>query len=154
MTVDLPHPSDTEKLARRLARALLRSGPLPVLLQGGLGSGKTSLVRGMVHALPGGRNAQVSSPSFNILNLYPTVPETAHIDLYRLEETGPDESVLELLASPDVLAFVEWPEHLPEEDWPEEYLLVRLSFRGGGRLAELIGRGSRSDQVATEAVSM
>jgi tRNA threonylcarbamoyladenosine biosynthesis protein TsaE len=154
MTLDLPDENATLELARKLAGIIREDGPVPVLLQGGLGSGKTSLVRGLVRALPGGGQAQVSSPSFNILNLYPTSPETAHIDLYRLAETGPDETVLELLAAPPGLVLVEWSEHLPPGDWPDDYLLIRLSYRDPGRRAELDGRGKRGMLVAKKLVSL
>jgi tRNA threonylcarbamoyladenosine biosynthesis protein TsaE len=55
-----------------------------VLLRGDLGSGKTTFVRGLVAALPGGEEAEVASPSFNLVNVYPTRPEVVHMDLYRL----------------------------------------------------------------------
>ena len=61
-------------------------------MEGELGAGKTTLVRGLVEALPGGQDAEVASPSFNLVNLYPTQPETAHVDLYRCEGAPLDDS--------------------------------------------------------------
>ncbi|MFW6324757.1 MAG: tRNA (adenosine(37)-N6)-threonylcarbamoyltransferase complex ATPase subunit type 1 TsaE, partial [Desulfovibrionales bacterium] len=39
-----------------------------ILLTGDLGSGKTTFTRGLVRSLPGGNEAEISSPSFNICN--------------------------------------------------------------------------------------
>ena len=55
-----------------------------ILFYGDLGSGKTTFTRGFIEALPGGENAEVSSPSFTLCNSYPTTPSVIHCDLYYL----------------------------------------------------------------------
>ncbi len=57
-------------------------------LRGTLGSGKTTLTRGLVAALPGGEDAEVASPSFTLCNIYPTRPALLHADLYRMGDNG------------------------------------------------------------------
>ena len=90
-TFSLPALSHTRALARNLAAAVAEyqrlhpAEPLPViLLMGDLGAGKTTLIRFLVEALPGGENAEVASPSFTLCNVYPTTPKVQHFDLYRL----------------------------------------------------------------------
>ena len=86
----LPDEAATLALGRTLAGILSDPACRAVLLlRGGLGSGKTTLVRGLVEALPGGGDAEVASPSFNIVNVYPTRPETYHLDLYRIPHGDP-----------------------------------------------------------------
>lgn len=86
-----------------------------VLVEGELGSGKTTFVRGAARAL--GVTAPVTSPTFTIGQLYrPAGPANAgtvavaHIDLYRLGSLQDEEP--DLLADylrADTVAFVEWP---------------------------------------------
>ncbi|MFW5836873.1 MAG: tRNA (adenosine(37)-N6)-threonylcarbamoyltransferase complex ATPase subunit type 1 TsaE [Desulfovibrionaceae bacterium] len=125
---------DTLLAGRLLAESLPECGPYPaVLLLGDMGAGKTSLVRGLVSALPGREQAEVSSPSFNIVNYYPTTPEIAHFDLYRLEHQPPEEELLESLEQENRLTVVEWVQYLHEQHWPPRRLELRLSRGDAGR---------------------
>lgn len=102
----------TERLGRTLAAAL-RPGDV-VALSGPLGSGKTSLARGILRGL--GHQGDVASPTFPIVQPY-APPDTRlpvwHVDLYRIEdqgeldELGLDEALL------DSALLIEWPERLP-----------------------------------------
>lgn len=109
--------------------ALFFSGPL--------GAGKTTMIRGIVRAMPGGHEAEVSSPSFNILNIYPTRPETAHFDLYRTSGIGLDPESEEVLLDEGMFIVVEWSEFLREDLWPENYVLIELSLESHGRSARV-----------------
>lgn len=138
-------PDDTLALGALLGPALAASraaggGPLPLLLSGPLGAGKTTLVRGLVAALPGAQGAEVSSPSFNLVNCYPTRPAVAHFDLYRTAGTAPEE-FLELMEAKDVLVAAEWIENLPRADWPEEALELVWSPAPSGRSLEIRALG-------------
>jgi tRNA threonylcarbamoyladenosine biosynthesis protein TsaE len=98
----------TEALGARLASALQRGDA--VLLEGDLGAGKTTFVRGAARAL--GVSAPVTSPTFTIGQRYRAADGllVAHVDLYRLGAL--DDEDPELLADylgPDTIAFVEWP---------------------------------------------
>jgi tRNA threonylcarbamoyladenosine biosynthesis protein TsaE len=99
--------ADTERIAADLARTL-RAGSC-VALEGDLGAGKTQFVRGLVRALDGNPRA-VSSPTFTLLNVYPTPAlQVFHLDAYRV--AGPDdfESIgFEELLDQSGIVVVEW----------------------------------------------
>ncbi len=97
---------ETEALAAELA-AGLATGDV-VLVQGELGAGKTTFVRGACRAL--GVQATVTSPTFTIGQRYPGPVPVSHLDLYRvadLREEDPD--LLADYVGSDRIAFVEWP---------------------------------------------
>ncbi|HBW15483.1 MAG TPA: tRNA (adenosine(37)-N6)-threonylcarbamoyltransferase complex ATPase subunit type 1 TsaE [Desulfovibrio sp.] len=143
MRFHLPGPEDTVRLGRALAKALLHiDGLRVVLLAGTLGSGKTTMTRGLVAELPGGGMAEVSSPSFNICNLYPTTPPTAHFDLYRLEGNEPDDALLDLIDEGESIILIEWAEHLPEYALPPVWLRLAWHAAGEGRIVEAHGNGA------------
>lgn len=137
----------TLELGRALARVLgAWATPPALLLAGELGSGKTTLVRGLVAALPGGEDARVSSPSFNLVNLYPTRPAAAHFDLYRLEHGALDDDILDCLLESPGLKVVEWAERLPRDCRPHPALELTLAARGAGREATLAARGPLAEE--------
>ena len=53
-----------------------------VLLTGELGAGKTTFVRGMAQGT--GSRADVASPTFQLVRIYPGRVQLAHVDLYRV----------------------------------------------------------------------
>ncbi len=79
-----------------------------IRLFGNLGAGKTEFVRGFTAALDS--SAQVRSPSFTLVNAYPTDPPVYHADLYRIHDEDEYEDLdLESEAADGVL-IVEWAE--------------------------------------------
>lgn len=76
--------AETEALGERLGSEL-KPGDL-VLLAGPLGSGKTTFVRGMARGA--GSDAQVQSPTFQLVRVYPGRVQLAHVDLYRVKVAG------------------------------------------------------------------
>ena len=102
----------TEAVAARLVSVV--TAPMVVLLEGALGAGKTTFVRGFVRALPGGRDVVVQSPTFALARRYATTPPVRHLDLYRLhDQAGAVNTVQELGLDDDddgeAITFVEWP---------------------------------------------
>ncbi len=117
---------DTRRVGRALACCISLENPAAILFYGQMGAGKTTIIRAIVEALPGGDEAEVSSPSFTISNIYATTPEVRHFDLYRLEEGCSDESLLESFDDRGTLTLVEWPERLPSACLPPDGLEIRL----------------------------
>lgn len=142
----IPGTRDTLQLGEILASKLAAIPAFALLLQGELGSGKTTLVRGLVESLPGGEQAEVSSPSFNIFNIYPTKPEVIHFDLYRLEEQGFDEGLVDYLHTDQQLVVVEWAEFLPASYWPQDYLLFNFEHTEKERKIMITAKGKNSAQ--------
>ena len=150
--VELPEATATEALGARLA-PLLRPGDL-ILLEGPLGAGKTTLVRGLVAAL-GGDAAEVCSPTFVLLESYALsaggIRRLHHADLYRLRGRGSaplDEVGLgDALDDPWAVTAVEWP-----ESWAwlgglaQRVLHVRLDYRNDGRSARVEWLYSQEDE--------
>ena len=107
MVADTASPAETEALGARLAAAL---GPGDVVaVEGELGAGKTTFIRGACRAL--GVEQPVSSPTFTIGHRYAAPIPVAHLDLYRVRGLGAEEwGDLEPYFD-GTIAFVEWPEH-------------------------------------------
>jgi tRNA threonylcarbamoyladenosine biosynthesis protein TsaE len=102
---------ETIALGRTLAHEL---APLRlVLLQGDLGTGKTTLVKGIAEGLKAADQHDVTSPTFTLIHEY-TGPETKvyHIDLYRVEKRRELDTlgIDELLTDEHNLLLVEWGE--------------------------------------------
>jgi tRNA threonylcarbamoyladenosine biosynthesis protein TsaE len=101
-------------------------------LQGDLGAGKTTLVRGLLHAL--GHRGAVRSPTYTLLEPYEFPGLTVlHFDLYRVAD--PEE--LEYLGVREqsdarTLWLVEWPDR--GAGWlPAPELVANLRQDGEGR---------------------
>jgi len=104
--------ADTVEVGRKLA-ALLKP-PQLLLLRGELGTGKTTLVKGIAQALDAAEPDEVTSPTFTLVHEYDGTHEGKpvklfHIDVYRLEAERQLETLgLEELMTPDALVLVEW----------------------------------------------
>jgi tRNA threonylcarbamoyladenosine biosynthesis protein TsaE len=120
-------PAATESAGADHA-ARLRPGDV-VLVSGGLGTGKTTFVRGAARAL--GVNGPITSPTFTIGRRYVGRVPVSHVDLYRLEGLGDeDPGLLADYLTGDAVAFVEWPERA-EGELPPAAVRVRLEHLGG-----------------------
>ncbi|ABB38844.1 Uncharacterized protein family UPF0079, ATPase [Oleidesulfovibrio alaskensis G20] len=138
----------TLKLGAILADCIRQSGSgIALLLCGSLGAGKTTLVRGLVSALPGGFAAEVSSPSFNICNIYPTGPETVHYDLYRLQGAPVDDSLYDHVEDGSSVVIIEWAEYLPADAKPDNALVLTWLEQPQGRLVTIQASGTGAENV-------
>ena len=145
MPIALPDETATHALAARIA-GLARPGDA-ILLEGGLGSGKTSFARAFLRAL--GVEEEVPSPTFTLVQAYETAKGPVwHFDLYRL--TQPEEA-LELgweEARAAAMLLVEWPERLGPLR-PLDALTVSLEIEGATRRrAALSGGGDWPARLA------
>ena len=113
----------------------LRGGEV-ILLDGDLGSGKTTFVRALVSYLGG---ADASSPSFTIENIYPTDRwPVHHYDFYRLSALGLEGLALkEVIARADSLVLIEWPD-LAKPLLPADYLRLEFQFQADPAARRLV----------------
>jgi tRNA threonylcarbamoyladenosine biosynthesis protein TsaE len=127
----------TEAVGRTLAR-LVEPGDA-IALSGPLGSGKTTLARGLLAGL--GLIGEAPSPSFAIVQPYgprELRQPLWHVDLYRIEHPAEaDELGLEE-ARDDAVLIVEWPERLGRDHWSDALWLELAADGMGRRLTALV----------------
>jgi tRNA threonylcarbamoyladenosine biosynthesis protein TsaE len=134
LSLSLPDEQATLRLGERLAAGI---GPGRVLhLRGDLGSGKTTLARGLLRAL--GYTGRIKSPTYTLVELYSfSSLNLYHFDLYRFKDrTEWLNSGFREYFSADSACIVEWPERA-EDLLSRPDLEVRLDFDGAGRRAFL-----------------
>src|SRR3954452_8660942 len=120
--------AETEAAGAHLA-ATLAPGDV-VLVEGEMGAGKTTFVRGAARAL--GVTGPVTSPTFTLGNRYQGRVPVAHLDLHRLSTlAGEDPGLLDDYVDAATIAFVEWPEVAEGE--LTAAVRVRLVHLGGDR---------------------
>lgn len=139
MVVALPNPAATLGLGEALSHVLTAGAIL--LLQGDLGSGKTTLVQGLAQGL--GVSEPVTSPTFALIHEYPEgrIP-LYHLDLYRLNTEEVQQLYPEYYwqeATPGIVA-IEWPERLPT--WPSQYLHLCWQGTAFGQRVTLTAQGA------------
>lgn len=139
----------TIALGRSLATCAATIMPPPphVLMRGELGAGKTTFIRAVVEALPGAELADISSPSFNIVNLYPTTPKVAHFDLYRTAGQGLDADLEDIFFDVQHWCLMEWAEYLPVQNIPQTYLAMDWTVRGDARAIRLHAVGATAQTL-------
>ncbi|MFZ0746183.1 MAG: tRNA (adenosine(37)-N6)-threonylcarbamoyltransferase complex ATPase subunit type 1 TsaE [Terracidiphilus sp.] len=105
---------DTVEVGRKLAHLL--KAPQLLVLRGDLGTGKTTLVKGIAQALDAAEPDEVTSPTFTLIHEYDGALDGKpvklfHLDVYRLEGERQLETLgLDELLTPEALVLVEWGE--------------------------------------------
>ena len=114
---------------RKLAEKL--QAPVLVLLSGELGSGKTTLTKGIVAGLHAAQEDEVTSPTFTLVHEYGGGKKVFHGDLYRIESFHDFETLgLEDVFAQPAILILEWSEKFPlKAPWPQ--LRLRLEHLGG-----------------------
>lgn len=134
MHLALADSAATERAGALLA-GVLPADDLVMYLQGDLGAGKTTLVRGLLRAL--GHANRVPSPTYTLVEPYSLGQrEIKHLDLYRIAD--PEELVFLGIRDMGGILLIEWPERgshfLPPPD-----LVCRLDTAAPGRVLEVVG---------------
>lgn len=117
---------ETIQFGKELAKKLKKGDVLA--FYGELGSGKTTLIKGIVSGLS--YKKPIKSPSFIIVAVYQTGIPIYHIDLYRLKEIKEIDNIgiLEYIYG-EGIALIEWAERI-EEILPKKRINVRIFIKG------------------------
>lgn len=107
----------TVAIGRKLVEQL--TPPRLLILRGDLGSGKTTLVKGIATALGAADQDEVTSPTFTLVHEYSGTLDgkpikLLHLDLYRLDaERQLDSLGIDEMRSDDAIVLIEWGEKFP-----------------------------------------
>jgi tRNA threonylcarbamoyladenosine biosynthesis protein TsaE len=125
--------AETVALGAELAR-LLEPG-FVVYLNGELGAGKTTLVRGVLRAL--GFTGRVKSPTFTLVEVYKfSKLYCYHFDFYRFDNPAElDDAGFREYFRADSVCFIEWPEKVT--GLPSADLRININVSAAGRTVEI-----------------
>lgn len=131
----LPDEKSTLELGARLAHALAPG--MFLALRGDLGSGKTTLTRGLLRGL--GHAGKVKSPTYTLVEHYkPSTLDLYHFDFYRFAnaEEWSDAGFRDYFDGHNICV-VEWPERVASQLPPAD-LEIMLTVEGEGRRASAL----------------
>jgi tRNA threonylcarbamoyladenosine biosynthesis protein TsaE len=103
-----------------------------VLLTGDLGTGKTTLTKGIISGLGAASEDDVTSPTFTLVHVYGgKAAKVYHADLYRIESFRDFETLgMEDMFATPAIAILEWSERFPlQAPWPQ--VRIRLEHLSG-----------------------
>ena len=121
-------PQETFELGEKLGETL-QEGEV-ILLEGGLGAGKTLFTKGILNSLEFDVN-EVTSPSFTLVNLYEAKLTVYHLDLWRIEKNAAFAVGLdEILEDEKAIVIIEWSERLGDFSFSNKVL--RVTIEGDG----------------------
>lgn len=137
---------DTYNLASKLAR-LVKGGDI-ILLNGDLGAGKTTFVKGF--AKEAGVSENVTSPTFTLLKTYKANNFTiVHVDAYRLDGDYFDE--LDDYINDENVVFIEWSNCLASQQLINNHLAINIKYISKNqRMFEITANGNRYESLLKE----
>ncbi|CAG4883488.1 ATPase with strong ADP affinity [Georgfuchsia toluolica] len=146
ISLALANEAATLALGAQLGKVLVPG--LRVFLEGDLGAGKTTLVRGLLRGL--GYADKVKSPTYTLVEEYSVSGlDLFHFDFYRF--TRAEEYLdagLDEYFTGDGICLVEWPRnatpYLPPAD-----IVVSLAVAGEARIATIVARSDRGEACLT-----
>lgn len=119
-------PAETIEFGRKLAGEI--RPPCLIILEGQLGSGKTTLAKGIISGLGVAREEEVTSPSFTLVHEYGGDVKAYHVDLFRIEDSRELATLgLEDLWSQPTVVLVEWGERLGDNA-PTPGVRIQLEY--------------------------
>jgi tRNA threonylcarbamoyladenosine biosynthesis protein TsaE len=143
---------ETTNWGRQFAMRL--KPPVVLLLSGDLGSGKTTLTKGIVAGLGAATEDDVTSPTFTLVHVYGDRKHASakvyHADLYRIKNFTDFETLgLEDVFDHPAVLILEWAERFPlPSPWP--HIRVRLEHLEGDR-RRLTVISEAGDQLAANS---
>lgn len=126
MKITTQSSQETIELGKNFAKIIAATDT--VILEGNLGGGKTTFVKGVLKGL--GIRGIARSPSFTLIRHYKSKKlNIHHIDLYRLDEKNiVDIGIDDYLYEPHSIAFIEWGEKI--QDTLPRYIKLEFFFIG------------------------
>lgn len=117
-------PSDTARIAKLIGERVPEG--MIFCLDGDLGAGKTLFVQNMAAGM--GITDEVTSPTFNLMNVYSGPVPLYHFDLYRLEQEFELEDIgfHDYVYEPDGAVVIEWADKFVDS-LPEDYILIEIT---------------------------
>ena len=142
--------NDTNKLAGILAKYV--NGGDIILLNGDLGAGNTTFVKGF--ASHSGVKENVTSPTFTLLKTYKANRfNIVHVDAYRLDGDFFDE--LDDYLNDKNVIFIEWSNCLNNQDILEDNLSITIKYVSKNqRLFEIEAHGNRYESILSEIIKI
>ena len=141
-------PEETAHLAGTIGK-IIREGTV-ICLDGELGVGKTLFVRALARTL--GVESDVTSPTFNLMNIYEAACPIVHFDLYRItsEEELEDIGFYEYAEATEGIVLIEWAEKFPDA-MPADHLSVRIeALNDEERQFTFVAKGKKSRALLEE----
>ena len=122
-------PDQTIERGRLIGKSL-RPGSM-VALEGELGSGKTTLIKGIALGLGVKSEREVKSPTFVIMHIYQGRVPLHHFDLYRLDGTSDLEGIglEEFMTDPNSVSVIEWADRVPDISNRAD-IVIKLASKG------------------------
>ena len=141
-------PEETAHLASTIGK-INHEGTV-ICLDGELGVGKTLFVRALARTL--GVESDVTSPTFNLMNIYEAACPIVHFDLYRItsEEELEDIGFYEYVEATEGIVLIEWAEKFPDA-MPADHLSVRIeALNDEERQFTFVAKGKKSRALLEE----
>jgi len=118
-------PEKTFSIGELIGKMLAKGDILA--LTGELGSGKTLFTQGIAKGLKIPNCYKITSPTFNLINEYPSQISLYHMDVYRLSNIDDMEELgFEEYLARDGVVVIEWAEKI-KELIPDDAIVVHLS---------------------------
>jgi len=138
-------PEETIGFGEYLAKSF-KEGDI-ICFFGDLGSGKTTLIKGIAKGLKIG-HAKVNSPTFVLMNVYHGRLPLFHFDFYRLDNIEEISSIgYDEFLYADGVSVIEWADRLGTL-LPDEYLRIELKHkRDDERVIQLSAKGLRYQNI-------
>lgn len=147
-TIKSDSADQTMAIAGSLAKVI--EAGIVIRLDGNLGAGKTTFVKGFAKEL--GLKRPVKSPTYTIVKEYELDNHDFilyHIDAYRLKTVGADDIDMAQFIVDNAVTFVEWAQYV-DDYMPEDYILISISPLGESERemeVKLVGKSERHQQI-------
>ncbi len=150
-SIKVSTPEEMLSLGEMLGRNLF--GGAVIGLEGPMGAGKTTLVRGMANGMSIQDGYVVTSPTFTILQKYPCLDrDLFHLDLYRISGTNDLESTgYRETMDPGSVLVIEWVDREPSV-LSAQHLLVSMDYDNGGRGVVFKPRGRKYTELVSRSL--